>query len=67
MKEVQSYENNFSFGLLARKVRGQKLTRIVTEHSGLLLTDSVSVVKVDKLIRDITSTLALTQTLVENP
>lgn len=67
VKEVFEFENNFTFGLLGRMLRGQELTRMVTRHSGLLLTDAVSATVVDKLTRNVVNDLAFTQTLVENP
>ena len=67
VKEVFEFENNFAFGLLARKIRGQTVTMMETRLSTLILTDSASAVVTDKLTRVITSQLAFTQTLVENP
>jgi hypothetical protein len=67
VKEVLEFENNYAFGLLARKVRGQNITRMVLEHSGLLLDQSASAVVVDQLTRSVVSTLTLTQNVLENP
>lgn len=67
IKEVYAFENNYAFGCLARKVRGQEIVRIVQTHSGFLLEDETTAITVGKLTRDITSSLNLTQTLVENP
>lgn len=67
IKEVYEFENNYAFSLLARKVRGQVVSRMVSEHNALLFTQSVGYEIVDKLERHVTSTLELTQTLEENP
>ena len=67
VSNVSTFENNFAYILTAKKIRGQDVTQIVTRHSGLILEQSTSAVVVDKLTRDVSSTLSLTQTLVENP
>ena len=66
IKEVNTFENNFGYELLGRKVRGQEVTRIVTRLSGLILTDEASAVVVDRLTREASNTLVFTQSLVEN-
>lgn len=67
VKEVHELENNYAYGLLARKVRGQEITRVVTEHSGIILEHLASATIIDKLVRNPSNVLELTQTLVENP
>jgi hypothetical protein len=67
IKEVFEFEDNHAFMCLGRKVRGQNITRINESHSGILLTDSVSSIVTDKLTRDVTSSLNLTDSVVENP
>lgn len=67
VKEVHAYENNTAFGLLARKIRGQDITRMMTEHNGIIFEQSVTSVTIGKLIRSPENILSLTQTLEENP
>lgn len=67
VKEVLEFENNYAYMLLARKLRGQEVTRIITENSVLVLSQTATATKQDQLIKTISSTLNLTQTLVENP
>lgn len=67
VKEVYELENNFGYVLLARMIRGQEVTRIMTEHSGLIIEQSASYETVSKLERSPNNILNLTQTLVENP
>jgi hypothetical protein len=67
VKEVFELENDFGFVVMARMLRGQEITRIMTEHSGLILEQSVNYQIVNQLERSPISTLNLTQTLVENP
>lgn len=67
VKEVIEFENDFAFSFLARKVRGQVISRMVSEHNGLLLTQSVDYEVVDRLDRHVTSHIEFTQTLEENP
>jgi hypothetical protein len=67
IKEINEYENNYAYEFLVRKIRGQQITRIVTRLSGLILTHSTSAIVVDRLSRDASNTLDLTQSIVENP
>jgi len=67
INEVHSYENNYAYGCLGRKLRGQEITRIVTEHSGIIITQEVTYTKTDILTRFPSNLLNLTQSLVENP
>ena len=67
IKEIFEFENNFAFDLLARKVRGQVISRMVTTHSGLLFDQDTSFETLDKLDRSVVSNLDFTQTLEENP
>jgi hypothetical protein len=67
IKEIKEYENNYSYEFRVRKIRGQEITRIVSRLSGLILTQSVSAIIVDKLSRVASNEIDFTQSLVENP
>ena len=67
VQEVHHYEDNHSYGVLARKVRGQEVTRIVTSFSSLIFEDSASYVKIGLLDRSVISSLVLEQILKEVP
>lgn len=67
IKEVQAYKERAAYFCLGRKVRGQYVVQIVTRHSGILLEDEATYVLQNKLTREVTDVLILTQTVVENP
>jgi hypothetical protein len=67
IKEVFEFENNYAYMCLARKVRGQDITRMVSTHTGVLFDQNTSAETVGKLIRSPNNVLELTQTLQENP
>lgn len=67
IKEIKESENNYGYEITIRKIRGQRITRIVTRLSGLILTDEASAIVVDRLIRDASNRIDLSHTLVENP
>lgn len=67
VKEVFDFEDRSSWALITRKIPGVKIVRIEEGISVLNLTQEVSSVVVDKLIRSPVSNLNITQTLTEVP
>ncbi len=67
VKEITSFEDNYAFMFLVRKVRGADVLRTVQTFSALNLEQSATAVVEDQLVRSVESTLAITQQLVEVP
>jgi len=62
---IQTFEENAAFLITARKLRSGKLVRKEKALSVIGFTQTVSSVTVDKLLRSPSSSLSLTQTLIE--
>lgn len=67
VKEVFSFEDNYAFTLLARKIRGAPIVRIVEAFSTLDLQHTTENEVYDQLNQSVTSVLSLTQEVVEGP
>jgi hypothetical protein len=67
VKEVHELEQDYGYGVLARKLKGQNIRRIVPSHSGLILSQAVESVTSGLLERVPTSVLNLTHELQEVP
>ena len=65
--EVFSFENNYAFTMLARKLRGAPIVRIVETFSTLDLQQDIANEIQDQLDRSIISVLNLTQEVKEIP
>jgi hypothetical protein len=67
IKEILDYGENYTFEMLARKLRGSLKIQIGEPISILELSDSVSQEIIDNLTQSISSSLELTQALYEVP
>jgi hypothetical protein len=67
VKEVLEFENNFAFGLLARKVKGQEVEHPVARHHGIIFNQTADAIIDNSLIRNVESVLTFSQDLQENP
>ena len=67
VKEVFDFEDAAMYILLARKVKGSPIVRIENTYSVMDLTQAPESTIQDKLERSPSSTVAVTQTIEENP
>ena len=67
IKEVYDYYSGVAYFCLGRKVKGQIITQIVTRHNGIIFEQEAIYELQDRLTRDVSDELILTQTLEENP